>query len=141
MANLGMGGFSVQDGEQSGQVNIGMALVGAVGGALALGVVYGLVGRFVGEFAYAAFLIGAASGVAAMKLGGGRSFLVGGVAAGVSLIAVVGAKLIVGAPEGTSWVAYHTTMFDILFCYLLNPAAAFFTAGTDQVRGLLKRFM
>jgi hypothetical protein len=141
MANLEIGGFSVKDSEQSGEVNLPKALIGAVGGALALGLVYGLVGRFVAEFAYAAILIGAASGTLAMKLGGGRSFVVGGVAAGVSLIAVIGAKLIVGAPEGASWMSYHLTMFDIIFCYVLNPVTAFFTAGTDQVRGLLKRFM
>ena len=139
MANLSMGGFTVQDGAAAGKVNLSMALVGAAGGALALGVVYGLVGRFVAEFAYVAFLIGGASGVAAMKLGGGRSLVVGAAAAVISLVAVLGAKLIVGAPEGTSWISYHTTMFDILFCYVLNPAAAFFAAGTDKARAVLDR--
>jgi hypothetical protein len=138
MANLSMGGFSVQDGTE-GQTNLPMALAGAVGGALAVGVIYGLVGRFVGEFAYVAFLIGAASGTAAMKLGGGRSIVAGIVAAGASLVAVLGAKLIVGAPEGVSWISYHTTMFDILFCYVLNPVAAFFAAGTNKARQLLEK--
>jgi len=137
MAKLSMGGFNVQDSGQ-GSVNLPMALAGAVGGALVLGLVYGVVGRVVGEFSYVAFLIGAASGVAAMKLGGGRSVIAGVVAAGASLVAVLGAKLIVGAPEGTSWISYHTTMFDILFCYLANPAAAFFAAGTDKARAILK---
>lgn len=138
MANLSMGGFTVQDGAE-GKVNVPLAMAGAVGGAIALGIAYGLVGRFVAEFAYVAFLIGAASGTAAMKLGGGRSVVVGIVAAAASLVAVLGAKLIVGAPEGVSWVSYHTTMFDILFCYVLNPAAAFFTAGTDKARAILNK--
>ena len=138
MADLSMGGFDVNDGVE-GQVSLPKAMVGAVGGALALGLVYGVVGRFVGEFSYAAFLVGAASGVAAMKLGGGRSIVAGVVAAGASLVAILGAKLIVGSPEGVSWVSYHTTMFDILFCYVLNPAAAFFAAGTDKARHLLKK--
>jgi len=138
MSQLNMGGFKVGDAGQ-GEVNLPMALVGAVGGALLLGIVYGVVGRFVGEYSYVAFLIGGASGVAAMKLGGGRSVIAGIVAAVVSLIAVLGAKLIIGAPEGTSWISYHTTMFDIIFCYLANPAAAFFAAGTDQARTLLNK--
>jgi hypothetical protein len=74
-----------------------------------------------------------------MKLGGGRSIVVGAAAAAISLVAVLGAKLIVGAPEGTSWISYHTTMFDILFCYVLNPVAAFFAAGTDKTRAVLDR--
>jgi hypothetical protein len=139
MANLQMGHFKVSDSGEGGAVKMPMAIAGAVGGAIAMGLVYGLVGRFVGEFSYVAFLIGAASGIGAMKLGGGRSLVVGGIAAVASLVAVLGAKLIVGAPEGTSWISYHTTMFDILFCYIANPAAAFFAAGTDKARELLKK--
>jgi len=139
MSNLSMGHFNVEDTGESGEVHLPKAILGAVGGALAFGIVYGVVGRFVGEFSYVAFLIGAASGIGAMKLGGGRSFLVGGIAAVASLVAVLLAKVIVGAPEGASWGAYHTTMFDILFCYVANPVAAFFAAGTDQARQLLKK--
>lgn len=139
MGNLNMGHLTVQDGQEGGEVNVPKAIMGAVGGALAVGVLYGVVGRFIGEYSYVAFLIGAASGIGAMKLGGGRSLMVGGIAAVASLVAVLLAKVIVGAPEGTSWVAYHTTMFDILFCYLANPAAAFFAAGTSQARELLKK--
>src|SRR5690349_7680928 len=135
MSQLKMGHFTVNDAGE-GNVNVGKAIVGAVGGALAMGLVYGVVGRFVGEFSYVAFLIGAVSGTGAMKLGGGRSMVAGAIAAIASLIAVLGAKLIVGAPEGTSWISYHTTMFDILFCYLANPAAAFFAAGTNAARGV-----
>lgn len=138
MGDLKMGHLSVDDAGE-GEVNLPKAIAGAVGGALVMGLLYGVAGRFIGEYSYVAFLIGAASGMGAMKLGGGRSFLVGGIAAGVSLVAVLLAKLIVGAPEGASWVAYHTTMFDIIFCYIANPAAAFFAAGTDQARELLNK--
>ena len=34
--------------------------------------------------------------------------------------------------------AYHTTMFDIIFCYLAAPAAGFFAAGSNQARQLLR---
>lgn len=135
---LNMGGFTVAE-HGEGQVSVPKAIAGAVAGALVMGLVYGVVGRFVAEFSYVAFLIGAASGVGAMKLGGGRSIVAGVVAAIASLVAVLLAKLIVGAPEGASWISYHTTMFDILFCYLANPAAAFFAAGTNAARGVLNR--
>jgi hypothetical protein len=138
MANLNMGGFTTAD-EGEGVVNLPKAALGALAGAFAMGVVYGVVGRFVGEYSYVAFLIGAAGGVGAMKLGGGRSLVAGGLAAGATLAAVIVAKVIVGAPEGTSWVAYHTTTFDILFCYLAAPAAAFFAAGSNQSRELLDK--
>jgi hypothetical protein len=138
MSQLNMGHFTVADAGE-GQVNVGKAIVGAIGGALVMGLVYGVIGRFVGEFSYVAFLIGAASGVGAMKLGGGRSMSAGVVAAIASLVAVLLAKLLVGAPEGVSWISYHTTMFDILFCYLANPIAAFFAAGTNAARGVLAR--
>lgn len=138
MANLNMGGFVTADAGE-GSVSIPKAAMGAVGGAFALALVYGVVGRFIGEYSYVAFLIGAASGVGAMKLGGGRSVVAGGIAAGATLAAVLFAKLIVGAPEGVSWLGYHTQMFDILFCYIAAPAAAFFAAGTNQARDLLKK--
>jgi hypothetical protein len=139
MSQLNMGGFSVADAGEGGQVSLGKAIVGAVGGALLMGIVYGVVGRFVGEFSYVAFLIGAASGVGAMKLGGGRSIVAGAVAAIATLVSVILAKLIIGDPSGAGWVAYHTTMFDILFCYLAAPAAAFFAAGTNAARGVLNK--
>ncbi len=137
--NMNMGHFSVQDTEQSGEVKMPMAIAGAVGGALALGLVYGVVGRFVGEFSYVACLIGFASGAAAAKLGGGRNLVVGAIAAASSLFAVLGAKLIVGAPEGYGFIEYHTTLFDIIFCYVACPAAAFAVAGTDKARALLRK--
>ena len=138
MNKVSLGHFSATDAGE-GQANMPMAIAGAVGGALAMGLVYGVVGRFIGEYSYIAFLIGAASGLAAMKLGGARSMVVGGIAAAASLVAVLLAKLIIGAPEGVSWVSYHTSMFDILFCYIAAPAAAFFAAGSDKVRELTKR--
>lgn len=137
MGQLRMGHLSVEDAGE-GQVNVGKAIIGAVGGGLLMGVVYGVAAKAIGEHSYVAFLIGAVAGLAAMKLGGGRSIVAGGVAAAAALAGVIVGKLICGAPEGTSWIAYHTTMFDILFCYLANPAAAFFAAGTDKARGLLK---
>lgn len=137
MSKVSLGHLSANDAGE-GKANMPKAIAGAFAGALAMGLVYGVVGRFIGEFSYIAFLIGGAAGLAAMKLGGARSMVVGGIAAGASLVAVLVAKLIVGAPEGTSWVAYHTTMFDILFCYLAPPAAAFFAAGSDKVRELTK---
>ena len=138
MSNLNMGGFNTQDAAE-GEVNLPMALVGAAVGAFAMGAVYGVVGRIIGEYSYIAFLIGAASGVGAMKLGKGRSIVAGAVAAVLTLIAVIGAKLIIGDPSGAGWVAYHTQLFDIIFCYLAAPAAAFFAAGTSQARAILNK--
>lgn len=137
MNKVSLGHFSATDAGE-GQADMPKAVVGAVGGALAMGLIYGVVGRFVGEYSYIAFLIGAASGLAAMKLGGARSAVVGGIAAAASLVAVLLAKVIIGAPEGASWVSYHTTMFDILFCYIACPVAAFFAAGSDKIRELTK---
>jgi hypothetical protein len=137
MGQLRMGHLSVEDAGE-GRVNLGKAIVGAVGGGLLMGVVYGVAAKVIGEHSYVAFLIGAVAGLAAMKLGGGRSIVAGAVAAAAALAGVIVGKLICGAPAGTSWIAYHTTMFDILFCYLANPAAAFFAAGTDKARGLIK---
>ena len=138
MAQVNMGGINVGDAGE-GNVKLPLAIVGAAGGALVMGVVYGFVSNIVGEYSYVAFLIGAASGLAAMKLGGGRSVVSGVVAAVLSLVGVLIGKIIIGAPEGSSWVAYHTTMFDIIFCYVANPAAAFFAAGTDKARELVNR--
>ena len=61
------------------------------------------------------------------------------VAAVASLVMVLAAKILVGAPEGVSWVGYHTTLFDIIFCYIANPVAAFVAGGTGAGRGLLQR--
>jgi hypothetical protein len=139
MSSLNMGGFVVPDAGDSGSVSIPKAAAGAVAGALAMGIVYGIIGRVLHvEYSYVAFLIGAASGVAAMKLGGGRSVVAGGIAAGATLVGVLLGKVIIGSPEGTSFLAYHTTMFDIIFCYLAAPAAGFFAAGSNQARALLK---
>ena len=53
-------------------------------------------------------------------------------------------KLIIGDPSGAGWVAYHTTLFDIIFCYLLAPAAALGLGGVPKVaelfRSLRRRF-
>jgi hypothetical protein len=117
--------------------NLTMAIVGAVAGALALGLVYGVVGRFVAEYKYIAIAVGVVSGTAAVRLGGGQS-LVGGVGAAIAtLVGMLVGKLLIQPGEGASWVAYHTTMFDILFCYIGAPVTAFATAGTplgEQIR-------
>lgn len=136
MSHLNVGGISVADGNE-GQVRLPMAIAGAVGGALAMGAVYGVLGMFIGEFKYVAIASGLVSGIAAMKLGGGRSVPAGIVAAVATLIGLIGGKLLMGPSE--NWVAYHTTLFDILFCYIGAPAAAFATAGTDKARELLDR--
>ena len=120
-----------------------LGLVGAVGGALVVGLLYGVVGRLIGEYSYAAVLVGAASGFAAATLGRGTSIPVG-IAAGVStIIAMVVGKLIIG-PLGPGWVAAHTTLFDIIFCWLAAPAVALALGGVPQaaklVRGLRSRF-
>ncbi|HJL16310.1 MAG TPA: hypothetical protein RMH99_11675 [Sandaracinaceae bacterium LLY-WYZ-13_1] len=122
-----------------GTLQLPKAVMGALAGAVAAGLLYGVVGRFVAEISYLAVLIGSASGLAAFRLGGKASPLVGGVAAVASLVMVLAAKVVVGAPAGTSWVAYHTTLFDILFCYVANPVAAFAAGGTGVGRGLLRR--
>ena len=125
--------------ESDAPLNLPKAIVGALAGALVVGLIYGVIGRFVAEFSYVAVLVGSASGLAAVKLGGRASPIAGGVAAVASLVMILAAKLIVGAPEGTSWVSYHTTMFDILFCYIANPVAAFVAGGTGLGRGLLRK--
>lgn len=125
--------------ETDAPLNLPKAVVGALGAALAVGLVYGVVGRFVAEFSYLAVLIGSASGLAAVRLGGKATPLVGVLSAVASLVMVLAAKLIVGAPEGSSWLSYHLTLFDILFCYIANPVAAFVAGGTGAARGLLAR--
>ena len=65
--------------------------------------------------------------------------IAGGIGAVVSLVMVLAAKVIVGAPEGVSWISYHTTLFDIIFCYVANPVAAFLAGGTGAARGILRR--
>ena len=139
MSSLNMGGFVMPDAVDGAAVSLPKGAAGALGGALAMGAVYGIVGRVLHvEYSYVAFLIGAAAGVGAMKLAGGRSITLGAVAAAATFIGVLLGKIIIGSPEGTSFVAYHTTMFDILFCYLAAPAAGFFAAGSNQARQLLK---
>lgn len=130
---------ATQDSEPSVSLNLPKAIAGAVAGALAAGIVYGVVGRFVAEFSYLAVLIGSASGLFAVKLGGKASPVAGAVAAATSLFMVLAAKVIVGAPEGVSWISYHTTMFDILFCYIANPVAGFVAGGTGVGRGVLSK--
>lgn len=120
-------------------LNLPKAIAGALAGALVLGLIYGVVGRFVTELSVLAIAIGSAAGLAAVRLGGRPSPVVGAVAAAVALAMVLAAKVIVGAPEGVSWIGYHTTMFDILFCYVANPVAAFAAGGTGAGRGLLSR--
>ena len=124
---------------EPGEINLPKAIVGALAGAVVAGVLYGVVGRFVAEFSYLAVLIGSASGLMAVRLGGKASPVAGGIAAVASLVMVLAAKLVVGAPEGSGWIAYHTTMFDIIFCYIANPVAAFMAGGTGAGRGLLRR--
>ena len=139
MASLNMGGFTTGDAGE-GAVSVPKAAAGAVGGALAMGVVYGIIGRVLHvEYSYVAFLVGAAAGVAAMKLGGGRSIVAGGISAVAALFGILVGKLIIGHPEGTSFIGYHTTLFDILFCYVAAPAAGFFAAGTNQARQILDK--
>ena len=128
-----------EDQDPTTTLNLPKAIGGALAGAIAVGLIYGVVGRFVGEFSYLAVLIGSASGLAAVRLGGKSSPIAGGVAAVMSLVMVIAAKVIVGSPEGTSWIAYHTTLFDIIFCYIANPVAAFIAGGTGAARGLLSR--
>lgn len=110
-----------------------MGLAGAAAGALVAALIYGVVGRFIGEMSYLAVLVGIVSGVGATTLGKGNSIPVG-IAAGVfTLVFMVVAKLIVGAPPGVSWIAYHTTLFDIIFCWALAPLAAVGLGGVPQL--------
>ena len=124
---------------EEGTLDMPKAIMGALAGALVVGLIYGVVGRFVAEFSYLAILIGTASGLAAVRLGGKANRTAGVVAAVASLVMVLAAKIHVGAPEGVSWVGYHTTLFDIIFCYIANPVAAFVAGGTGAGRGLLQR--
>lgn len=115
-----------------------LGLAGAAGGALVAALLYGVVGRFIGEISYLAVLVGIASGLAATTLGKGNSIPVG-IAAGVfTLVSMVVGKLIVGAPPGVSWIAYHTTLFDIIFCWALAPLAAVGLGGVPKVGELFR---
>jgi len=116
--------------------SVPLGLAGAAAGAIVVGLVYGVVSLFIGEHSYIALLIGAASGGAALFLGRGRSMIVGAAAAVLTLVGVFAGKLIIGAPPGVSWVAYHTTPFDILFCYVLSPAAALVIVGPSKLAAL-----
>lgn len=113
-----------------------LGLAGAAAGAIVVGLIYGVVSLFVGEHSYVALLIGGASGGAALFLGRGRSMIVGVAAAVFTLVGVFAGKLIIGSPPGVTWVAYHTTAFDILFCYVLAPAAALVLAGPSKLAAL-----
>lgn len=137
--NAAAAASSPEDDASTGELNLPKAIAGALVGALVTGLLYGVVGRFVAEFSYLAVLIGSASGLLAVRLGGKASPVAGGVAAAASLAMVLAAKVLVGAPGGMSWISYHTTMFDIIFCYLANPIAAFVAGGTGAGRGLLRR--
>ncbi len=139
LSNAAAAATRSEEGAEAGELNLPKAIAGALAGAVVAGLLYGVVGRFVAEFSYLAVLIGSAAGLMAVRLGGKASPVAGGVAAAASLVMVLAAKIIVGAPEGSSWIAYHTTMFDILFCYLANPIAAFVAGGTGAGRGLLRR--
>src|SRR5262245_8213523 len=72
---------STDQSANSAELNLPKAIMGALGGALVVGLVYGVVGRFVGEYNFLAIAIGSASGLLAVKLGGKASPVVGGVAA------------------------------------------------------------
>lgn len=122
-------------GEQP-QTNLVMGLVGAAGGALLMGIVYGFVSLFIGEIKLVVLLVGAVSGFGAMKLGKGSSLVVGIAAAILTLIGIFIGKVIIGAPVGFTWVEYHTTMFDILFCYLGAPIVAFGVAYGSKLQSL-----
>ncbi len=111
------------------EFNLMMGIAGAAAGAIAVGLAYGAVGMFVAEYKWLALATGAASGVAAVRLAKGYSIPLGAAAAVLTLVGIIAGKMLI-RPEGADWVAYHTTMFDILFCYVGAPAAAFVAAGT-----------
>jgi len=138
LANAAQAATQSED-DSEGTLSLPKAIAGALVGALVAGLLYGLVGRFVAEFSYLAVLIGSASGLLAVRLGGKASPVVGVTAAIASLVMVLAAKVLVGSPAGTSWLAYHLTLFDIIFCYVANPIAAFVAGGTGAGRGLLSK--
>jgi hypothetical protein len=117
------------------------AVTGSTVAALAVAIAYGLAGRFTHEVLVFAPLVGTVSGLSALRFGQGRSIPVGMIAAVVSLLAVIGAKVVVGAPSGVSWFTQHTTVFDLVFCYVLNPLAALFCAATDSAKNLVARVL
>ena len=92
------------------------------------------------EHSAIAVLVGIAAGFGAVKLGGGQNIVVGIAAAVLTLVGSIIGKVIIGSPPGVSWVAYHTTFFDILFCYVTAPVAALAIAGTDKLT-FLRRYL
>jgi hypothetical protein len=135
--NLSINGVMSMQDQAEGTGSAALGIVGAAAGAIVMGIVYGLVSRLIWEQSYVAVLVGAAAGFGALKLGRGRSLVVGIAAAAFTLVGSIVGKLIIGSPEGVSWLAYHTTMFDILFCYVAAPVTAFAIAGTDKLRRFL----
>ena len=119
--------------------NTMLGLVGAAAGALVMGIIYGVVGRVAFEHSAIAILVGVASGFAALKLGGKKNLVIGLAAAAFTLVGSLVGKIIIGSPPGVSWIAYHTTFFDIIFCYVAAPLAAVALAGTDKLDGLRRR--
>lgn len=125
-------------GERQGNMMLGLA--GAAAGALVMGIVYGVIGRVAFEHSALAVLVGIAAGFGALKLGGMQNLMVGIAAAVLTLVGSLIGKVIIGAPEGVSWIAYHTTLFDILFCYVTAPVAAVAICGTDKL-SFLRRYL
>jgi hypothetical protein len=114
-------------------------IAAAAGAAIVVGLAYGLVGMFVNEFKWLALATGAASGVAAVTFAKKHSLALGTLAAAFTLVGMIVGKLLI-RPEGVDWIAYHTTMFDIMFCFVGAPVLAFIAAGTqggDYVRSYL----
>jgi hypothetical protein len=101
--------------------------------AIVLGITFGGCFRMVAEYSYvyifSGLLIGATAAAAV------RAYPIIAAIAGLagSLMLVLIAKLIVGAPPGTSWIAYHTTLFDFLFCYIAAPIAAATVGGVGSI--------
>ncbi len=114
-------------------------IAAAAGAAIAVGLIYGVIGMFVAEFKYVALATGAASGLAGLHFAKRHSLALGALAATFTLVGMIVGKLLI-RPEGVDWIAYHTTMFDIMFCFVGAPVLAFVAAGTqagDQVRRYL----
>jgi len=121
------------------QQDLMKGILAAAGAALVVGLAYGVVGMFVNEFKWLALATGAASGVAGVTFAKKYSIPLGVAAAVFTLIGMVVGKLLI-RPEGADWVAYHTTLFDIMFCFVGAPALAFIAAGTkggDYVKSYL----
>ena len=122
------------------QQDLMKGIMAAAGAALVVGLIYGVVGMFVNEFKWLALATGAASGVAGVTFGKKYSIPLGVAAAVFTLIGMIVGKLLIQPGEGGDWFAYHTTLFDIMFCYVGAPALAFIAAGTqggDYVKSYL----